>query len=116
MEIALQELIKLVETSAPELWRIALKQVSVESLQIAMVWTIALVIFAVSLKYSMHFYALSNNTDVSGKKNDYMDKFVLLFVFTVVSFLVWIVATGSLAGRLVNPEFYAIRVLMNYIQ
>lgn len=112
----IQQLIDLVKSTAPELWRIAMQQVTVNkinSILFAIVGIAFLVFGICHMVYGNKQYNKEENT------TDYWDTHAYLFVsiLTLVSgffILIWCVPT--FVGYVVNPEYYAIDVLMSLVK
>jgi hypothetical protein len=105
----LQDLIQLVESAAPHLWRIAVKQAYVEAMQFGIA---ALAMFGIGC--TLLFIAKK------WRENDPFDdgdpNFVFPFVTSIFFFGLSLPFFGSAIGRLINPEYYAIELLINYVK
>jgi len=107
MEKALLELIELAKTAAPELWRIALQQVDVERFSNLTATIIALIVFCISVVLFKLMLKLAN---------DDVDLFMIVTFTGLASVLSFIFAVGNLINYVqkgMNPEFYAIKILMS---
>ncbi len=101
LEDTLIELINQLKIIAPEVWRILIKQVYLEALDMFF-W------FSVLAMASYFLYKFVRNKKVVEEDDDYN------WLYVLVGFLS-IVAVAFLVGSIkwvVNPEFYAIRFLL----
>ena len=104
-ETLLQDLIALVSNTAPLLWAIALKQVYVKAAQ-GMIAVIGFVAGSIYLwKQAVTFTGKYDSGDRQVLK--------LLSIVCVVGVFV---GTAIIAGYLINPEFYAIELLVDYVK
>ena len=103
MEEALWELAKAMEGIAPDLWRIAMKQVAVTAQLNLMMF----IICAIALVASVAFICKESDS---------------VFIFggsIAIAFLSVFFGVGCILfalPRLLNPEFYAIKLLLDYVK
>jgi len=112
MEELIVRLIDLVENTAPELWRIGLRQVLAVSIQSAIGIVFSVIIAYVCIRIA-----------IWGKKNmpdDYAEDemwqvFAMVFglVVGVVAIVIAITTMINLISYVINPEYYAIQYLLN---
>ncbi len=102
----LHELIKLVEQAAPQLWEIAIKQVYVEVIKNMMIllFLVILNIFLITVYKKILNYKL----DVELKA------LVILGVVVLCGFSIF--NLYAIIARLINPQFYAIELLLSYVK
>lgn len=102
----LQELIKLVEQAAPQLWQIAIRQVYVEVIKnmLIFLFLVTLIILLIKVYKKVESYKL-----------DLELKAVVIFVVVVLcGFLIF--NLYAIIARLINPQFYAIELLLSYVR
>ncbi|MFA5152734.1 MAG: hypothetical protein WC554_09260 [Clostridia bacterium] len=108
----IQQLVDLVQKTAPELWRIALLQVKGDVIE-TLVWAL------VSLAVGIGLFILSKYLFKSWYK-EFRDNdspgAIMCIVFGVVAALVFVGVLVGAIKMIVNPEYYAIQSLMYLIQ
>ena len=121
MDTLITELIALVKQTAPELWRIAERAV-VASIVSIILWLIFLILSLVvcyvlykkTIRSQQEDEEKSSGYYRSGVDYDLIKTFLIgLAVFLV---LVSVVCIDSLAARVINPEYYAIRALISLVK
>ena len=112
MEDILLRLIDIVQETAPALWAIARRQVAANIAEVA-IWFVFCAIAAIALAF------VTRHGVREYRKNDYNSSWELGAVFSGIGSVgCALVAFGlstSLVKYLINPEFYAIKVLMDLI-
>jgi len=106
MEETLNKLIEYVETAAPITWEIALRQVGVQVVQIAIALGVLVLILGVCTVLLIKYW---NHED---EDNDHSSRYMLMF-FITVCLIVIVPISAKLIGSIMNPEFYAIKILMD---
>ena len=111
-ETLLQQLIDLVEQTAPKLWVIAVKQVYVQAAQSGIFLLVSLIAIPALWKASKAAYLekIQRYSDTVEMKRFFFPLGV------VMAIVIAVVSTFFLAGYLINPEYYAIELLMNYVK
>lgn len=114
MDEALQKLIEAVETLSPEMWRIAQAQVEVE------VWrlTIGLYFFSVLVAMCLLLLIFGSIKVLSTDdrfSNNWGGVICWSFFFFVGSSIVDLILYFALVARKMNPDYYAIQVLMSLV-
>lgn len=110
-ENLLGELVQFVSSAAPELWTIALKQVTVEAVQYAL---FSIVLFAASVAMVI----AARRLEKRAKEDRWSDADMGAVFLHILAPLVFIGAVGLLSSfiwRVINPEYYAIKLLVGYI-
>ena len=107
----LAQLVEFVETAAPTVWMLARRQVIVDAVQMAL-WAIGLTWYV--------RWGIVKTKQCKDIDDFYDDPFGLFVIVAVIGAYVSIpVAIGLLVGiisRLINPDFYAIRLLLSFGQ
>ncbi len=98
---ALQDLIDVIKQIAPELWRIAIRQVYAEAARDGIIAILALAIGIVSLVVWLRIY-----------KEDREGYTLLLWVPIIVGFLIFSMNIVAVAMSLINPEYYAMQLII----
>jgi hypothetical protein len=109
----LRELIGLVENTAPELWRIAIKQVyvgAVQNIVMGVFGTWGGIKLAGAAKRSWEKYQESTSFS-----SDDMSALLIGLVAVIVLGIAANVGLRAI-GQFINPEFYAIELLINYVK
>ena len=113
MEELINELIALVKNTAPELWRIAKRQVTYQ-VAISAIW------FVISLVITVGGFRLVAKGNKALEEDSYTDDHILPYTIAGVLFTIAIIAfpisMDMLLSRLINPEYYAIQVLMDLVK
>ena len=109
----LGQLVEFVQEVAPMVWRIAMKQVMVEAVQWGMAAVFSLMVVAVLVLVARYFYKKCNedNEDIEDIENVLFPSALAVILFAFSLFFV-----AEVAGRLINPEFYAIQLLLGFAQ
>ena len=110
-ELMLGKLIELVENTAPHLWAIVVKQVYVRAAQHAFF----LVVGAIGLVASSRGMIRALKKKVDRSMDVEMERILWGMAFLFAVCLV-VATTPTIIGLLVNPEYYAIELLINYIK
>ncbi len=108
----LTELISLIKGTAPELWRIAQQQVTVTIYQ-NVTW-IGFFIVAIIVLTFVFMYARQR-----AKEDTFSDWDVALIlapIFIVFSIAAVLIFANDLIGYAMNPEYYAIKVLLRLVR
>lgn len=102
MENILQQLIDLLKNVAPEVWNVLVLQVSIQANQY-LIWGIVIDIFAflciVAGLYNMFSYYQGDSLVIFG------------IVIAILSVGLW----SARYGRIANPEYYAIQMLLEQL-
>lgn len=119
METLLQKLIDLVQQTAPELWRIALRQITVQQYQnlIGFILLLVFIVCAVLMAVKLHKWR-KIKTDKSGRADTSVEDLGMTFI-SIAVLLALISEFYSLMyyiGTLINPEYYAIQVLLQMVK
>lgn len=116
---ALYEIMEIVKSTAPHLWRIARRQVYAEVAQRG-IWTLVIIASSVGLwKLRIMAYKLDKEAKEEAEETCswYGDGWkTTAWVCTVLSSVCIIIAFSVLAGmvmRLINPDYYAIQILLD---
>ena len=111
----LEELISLVETAAPKLWEIAIRQVYVEAIRNA-VWVVFAAIFVVVCWRLLKYFSKHQGQDLfDGWEIDKLEPALSVFGLTI-SLLILVYNTNELISKLINPAYYAIEILISYVR
>lgn len=102
MENILQQLIDLLKNIAPEVWQALILQVSIQAQQY-LIWAIVIDVFAV-LAIVFGAWLMIDDTEA-----------VVLVIFGVFLALVSVGFWVARYGRLANPDFYAIQMLLSQL-
>ncbi len=117
MDELLRELIEVVKNTAPELWRIALLQVKAEIISniIQVVACVIAVLLLVALmKFSLRKYYGSGKSD--WERNElWVFGIALSPVIAIFPIFNIVICANAAAMRLVNPEYYAVQVLLSML-
>lgn len=104
MDEVLQELVQLMKDVSPDLWRIAMQQVKVTIFLRGLVAAASLIFTIIGISCSIKCY----NDDEDELGQFFLAIFVVAVVFTI--------AFGvAIIGPAVNPEYYAIKELLNLL-
>jgi len=106
---ALYKLIEFIESASPRLWEIAMRQVAVDLARYwvaAGVTAIALVVAAFSFRWAERSDSYPNEDIGYGAALGLLIISLPLFVLSIMEII----------GRTMNPEYYAIRVLMGFLK
>jgi hypothetical protein len=119
----LQKLIDLVQQSAPALWAIARKQVIAFNVQDIILSIIFLVGIMATAKYVMPIYKwgfTGERNDWGSLKNDHSIEVSLLlglfFIYDAICIPTVIINIGNIIMRFINPDYYAIQILLNLVK
>jgi hypothetical protein len=106
----LQQLIDLVSATAPELWRIALRQVWANVATQSFVAIICVIFTGVSVWGTKKVYKWEKKrSDVFGS--------ILLGIFGIGGCgITTLVMIGNIIPQIINPEYYAIQTLINFVK
>ena len=114
-ELILQ-LAEVVETASKKLWEIAYKQVYV-NIMYDFLWFIAFAVLTfISYKTFKRYWK-----DAHEKEDRWDDKtgseivYVFSGISAVICFLVTFASVGTIIGKFLNPEYYAIKVLLDLV-
>lgn len=121
MDELIYELIELMKQTAPELWRIAQRQVIVKTVQVSVGLIIAITLLFVCFLVIKKLYTWkrSDDFDHSGCNDDNFHMFVGCLITGAVSFLTFLWFTDlldSIIGLLINPEYYAIQEIIKLVK
>lgn len=108
----LTELISFIKGTAPELWRIAQQQVTVTIYQ-NVTWIGSFIVAIIVLTF-IFMYARQRV-----KENTFSDWETVLIIapiFIVFSVIAVLVFANDLIGYVMNPEYYAIKVLLRLVR
>jgi len=112
LQDVLTQLVQFVEEAAPEVWRIAMKQVMIQAWQYAIVIAVCSALAYVLAKVAKHQNELH--------EENYRGLHDMGAIFGVVGSAISAgIAFGfavSIVGLLANPEYYAIRLLLYHAQ
>ena len=105
MTDTLQQLLLAIQNLAPKVWAIYVKQVTVESIFYSLLLVVSsgfLIVWILRMKE--HW-----------KNNDEVERMIDIIVLAFLSFFT-ICIMGSALGRAINPEYYAIQMLLGGTQ
>lgn len=105
MEEALSKFVEYIEAIAPLTWEIALRQVQVQIVQGAIGLTFIALLLSVNVILLIKFW---NEEDSDGEFFARCAFIALLCLYPVPTLLV----ITNLVGKIMNPEYYAIKILM----
>ena len=112
-EDILWELVQTIESAAPKAWAIALKQVKVEMFHDGMwafIWLIPAVVSVFIARWAQKRYENSYN------KTEGLDSTTIAWIVgSVVFVMIFLIPIGSLIGKALNPEYYAIKALTDLV-
>jgi len=119
-ENLIQKLIDLVQTTAPKLWEIAVRQVYAQNI----IDTIVSVLFLIFLLFSLYFclHVKEEYPDEEKKGYLYLDSELIFWIWVwgilldIISTTIIIYNICAVASRLYNPNYYAIEILMNLVK
>jgi len=117
MESILNRLINLMETTAPELWAIAMQQVQTMVASNA-IWAGTLLVLLIAC---LAAFVYCNRALQSNDRLDYSDREAYqggkwaAFGIGIVLFLVEMGILSDIIKYLMSPEYYAIRMLINLL-
>ena len=101
---ALYKLIEFIEGASPRLWEIAMRQVAAD---LARYWAFLVVAIVFGLLgIAAIYWAIKDEEDAAGM--------VGLFVLCLTT-PAFFIAIPAIIGRMMNPEYYAIKVLMELL-
>jgi len=112
MDRVLIELVEFVKNAAPAVWAIAVRQVYVRAWMNLAVSIVALVLFIVSSVYTKKLW-------LETKDLYYSEKEPLLAItvsLAIVTFLIFIFCGLASIPYFINPQYYAIQVLLELVQ
>ena len=110
----IQKLIDLVEQTAPELWRIATRQVvvnGVRDLIFGLVFIAALIVSVGMIKKLLQKQDYAGDIEISS-----VIGLLLIGVCDLFFAIQGLLDIYNVLGYFLNPEYYAIRVLMDLVQ
>ncbi len=112
----LTQLVQMLKEIAPEVWRIARQQVTVEIITGLLQYVVLTVFFVVAIKFTVHLWNKDNYTCNSDAD---LVRVFIGFGIGIYAFI-WLVATvfdlfGEIVARLLNPDWYAIEVLRSLL-
>lgn len=108
----LQELVDLVKSTAPELWRIAIQQVFVQAVGYGL-GVVALLAFGL---YFLWVAVQIKRSENYSQDEDAPSQYGLSLFASIALFSGLLILLYQVLGRLINPEFYAIELLINYVK
>lgn len=106
MNEAIQELLGTIQTMAPHVWEVYIRQVWIQGIQQAIVLVILIAVAVWASKIAYKNWEDEWDTD---------HKFIFGLLM-VILFCFIIPLSMSVTGRLLNPEFYAIQGLLSNVQ
>lgn len=127
MEEILNKLIEIVQQTAPELWKIAIRQAHVNgwsNILISIPFLVCAIIMMVQnsnivVMHSKQDWSRAENAKGFGKKyvneNDAFEEKAGWIILATLSWIGFMSFSVSGAMRIANPAFYAIKVLMGLI-
>ena len=113
-EELLRKLIEIVTNTAPELWRIANKQVVSNLIELTMWCLVTLGGTIASIKGSIWAFRKHRESNSYADMHDITG--VLLVASAIGCGITFFALVGAIAKTAVNPEYYAIQVLMNLVK
>lgn len=112
-ESALQDLIKLIEGVAPDLWEIVLRQVWANALVNALVSLVVSAIATVFFKAGKSFRLASESAFADEAWDTAYENYLLFIIPSWVIYLIAVILfLSSVVTRVINPEYYAIELLL----
>ena len=111
MEELLWRLIEIAQNTAPELWSIAMKQVQVQVILAMAVAVSCFILFMICVGFC--YRAMKNG--VAYKKDNYWDdSFAVPLTGALFTFIIALIFfVGIAVPRIMNPAYYAIKILLN---
>ena len=121
MDELIYELIELMKQTAPELWRIAQRQVVVKTVQVSigLVFAIAILCVCYVVIKKLYVWRKSDDFDDGGYSDDDMHFFLLCLVTGSVSVFTFLWLTqllDNIIELLINPEYYAIQEIIKLVK
>lgn len=119
MEKTFEQVVKMLQEVAPEIWAAALRQVYVQIAQ-NIAWVVFLTICAYGFIYAMcYIYAPEHNVTWTEKEKD--DNRCEYLAVRLVALVIWFICIsgtfiGGILPRLMNPNWYAIEVLRSLLR
>lgn len=111
MDTIIQQVIDLLKTLSPALWKVLVKQVYVEGFS-QLAWSLVVLIIGVVF-VRMYYYAKGK-----AKADRFSDWNGLEWVWVICAIIAGLATTGLLVGSLkwiANPDFYAVRWLLEKV-
>lgn len=118
LEEGIIEVIELVKNVAPEIWRIALLQVRTEIVQNAIFIVLMVIPIPILVKTTRYLYKrfkeeLDNYP--RGHEERYFLGLFFMGILIITEFIVLPNLISSVVARIINPEFYAIQLLLTML-
>ena len=117
-EALILRLIDVVETASKKLWGIAYRQVYV-NMVFDFLWVVGLAVTVYVLYRISKYCWKETHKETEGRWSDKTGS-EMGFVFSGIGigscFIFIIVCVGSIVGKLINPEYYAIKVLLDLVR
>lgn len=112
----LTQLVQMLKEIAPEIWRIARQQVTVEIITGLLQYVVLTVFFVVAIKPAVHLW---NKDDYTCNSDAELVRMFTGLGIGIYAFA-WLLVTvfglfGEIVGRLLNPDWYAIEVLRSLL-
>ena len=117
-EALILRLIDVVETASKKLWGIAYRQVYVTILY-DFLWFVLFAVLAFVLYKTFKRYWKEAHREKEGRFDDTTGSeiaFVLSGIGIVFCFFVVFTSVGMIIGKFINPEYYAIKVLLDLVR
>lgn len=114
MEDLLVELIDLMKQAAPGLWVIAMRQVAVRTVHLGIVTALCTVMAALCGRWAYRLWVPCQESPGDEDCEGYVETFLSLFA--VAFAIVALACACVMIGHTMNPEYYAIRVLIQLIE
>lgn len=111
-EEVLSKLVEFVESASPVIWETARRQVIVDLVQCIVWMAVCAAIAYICIKWSKHFWRKHQED----KYEAYDMPAIFLALGAAIAFFVGIGLLSHVIGVAVNPNYYAIRLLLGYVQ
>ena len=111
-------LIDIVETASEKLWGIAYRQVYVDIVH-DFLWFVSFAVLAFVLYKTFKRYWKEAHKEKESRWDDKTGSeiaFVLSGLGIAFCFMVLFISVGEIIGKLINPEYYAIKVLLDLVR
>lgn len=111
----LTELVKMIKSTAPEVWRIAIRQSYTLGIQNSIAFLSTTIIAFFSTREGLK--AAKKHKERKNRHDD--DQFFLSVTLCIIAFIAMIFAIIAFAGMVsyfINPEYYAILSLVNLVK
>jgi hypothetical protein len=112
----LQELINLVQQAAPKLWGIAVKQIYVQAIQSAIVAISCVIPFGACMKWLLWARSNMGKEIFNGAYTVDEEHVMWPIFFMLIIFCIFVAFVIASISKVINPEYYAIELLIDYVK